>query len=282
MLARCRSPWQWRTWPARRRCSSRSRRLASSSRQRAVRRAASLGPEDRLGQRREILGVALDHLAHSGVAAVFAAHRRLRVERRDLRRQVVHDRGRELAARGDAIEPRLLIEPRHLEQPFDRLPRSGQGQPIAIGAGHRHEAPIQHRRGPPVQRELRLERASAPIERGEVEEAVADRALHLVRALADQEHVRGMGGDPLDLGAGQAVAAAVAQVRDHGILRIGRGSRPAALGHRATRRGLNGRRSGDPLTAPGARRRACGRARARPPRDRGARRCSRPCPGPWR
>ncbi len=45
---------------------------------------ASLGPEDRLGQRREILGVALDHLAHSGVAAVFGAHGRLRVERRDL------------------------------------------------------------------------------------------------------------------------------------------------------------------------------------------------------
>ena len=131
MLARCRSPWQWRTWPARRRCSSRSRRLASSSRQRAVRRTATLGPDDRLGQRREILGVALDHLAHSGVATVFAAHRRLGMERGDLRRQVVHDRGREPAARGDAIEEHLLIEPRHLEQPFDRLPGSGEGQAIA-------------------------------------------------------------------------------------------------------------------------------------------------------
>ena len=142
------------------------------------------------------------------------------------------------AARGDAIEQRLLIEPRHLEQPFDRLPGSGQRQPIAIGAGHRHEAPIQHRRGPPVQRELGLERTSAPIERGEVEEAVADRALHLVCALADQEHVRGMGRDPLDLGAGQAVAAAVAEEREHVLLRIGRGTIRGARSS-GDRRGLN-------------------------------------------
>jgi hypothetical protein len=169
------------------------------------------GPEDRLGQRREILGIALDHLAHPGVAAACGAHHPLGVKRGDLLRQIVHDHGREAAARGDAIEQHLLIEPGHLEQPFDRLTRSGQRQSIAIRAGHRHEASIQHRRGPPVQRKLGLERTPAPIERGEVEEAVAHCTLHLVRAVADQEHVRGMGGDPLDLGAGHAVAPAVPQ-----------------------------------------------------------------------
>ena len=138
MLPRCRSPWQWRTTgaPALLEQIPLLYQLVTAK---PCEPGGPLGPEDRLGERREILGVTLDHFAHPGVTAVYGAHRRLRVKRGDRRCQVIHDRGRELAALGDVIQPRLLIEPRHLEQPFDRLPdpASARRSPSARVTGTR-------------------------------------------------------------------------------------------------------------------------------------------------
>jgi hypothetical protein len=157
------------------------------------------------------------------------------VKRGDLSCQLVDDRRGELAALRDPVQPRLLIETHHLQQPFDRFSRAGKRQRATILTGHRHEAPIEHRRGSPVELELGFERTLAALERGVIEEAVADGALHLVGALADQENDGGMGRDALDCCARHAKAAPLAEERDQYVLRNARSitlvGHPVECGH---------------------------------------------------
>ena len=114
--------------------------------------------------------------------------------------------GGQLAAPGEAVEPRRLIEPGHFEQPLDRRAIAGELQPAVRFTGDRHEPAIEHRGGPPIQLELGLERSGPRLERPEIQEAVVHGALHLVGALTGQKHQGRMSGDSLDLGPGLAIA----------------------------------------------------------------------------
>ena len=86
-----------------------------------------------------------------------------------------------------------LVEPPHLEQPLDRLALAIQGQRAALVAGDRQDALVEHRRGAAVEAQLGVQRVLASLQRREVEEAVAHRALHLVGALADQKNLGRVG-----------------------------------------------------------------------------------------
>ena len=137
MLPRCRSPWQWRTRPARRRCSSRSRFRSSSARLRRFSVRDRWTGQDRIGQARQILDIALDDLAHAGVAAALRPLLGPVVEAGDRLGERVDRRGIERAALGDPVQQQVLIEACHLEQPFDRLAVALQRIAAIRAPGHR-------------------------------------------------------------------------------------------------------------------------------------------------
>jgi hypothetical protein len=127
--------------------------------------------------------------------------------------QGIDGAGLERLAQGDPIQQRFLVEARHLEQPLDRLALASDRERATSALGDGHHLVIEHRRGAAVEAQLGVERLLAPGQGGEIEKAVAYRALPLEGAIAHQEDQRGMGGDLLDVRAGRAIGPARAQER---------------------------------------------------------------------
>ena len=69
------------------------------------------------------------------MAAMFGTRISPFMKRGDLGRQLVDDRRGELATLCDPIQPRLLIEARHLQQPFHGFTGAGQRQRAAVFRG---------------------------------------------------------------------------------------------------------------------------------------------------
>ncbi len=181
------------------------------------------GLEDPAGERSEVQGIAVDHLAHAGMAALVRSAPGLLVEPGDLGGERIDRCDRQLAALCDPVEQRRLVEAAHLEQPLDRPAAAFERVAAVLGPVHADKAAIEHGRGPAIELELGLEGA-APLGRtGKIEKAVADRALHLVGALADQEDHRRVRRDALDLGIRQAVGRALAQGVDQRVPGVWRG-----------------------------------------------------------
>ena len=96
--------------------------------------------------------------------------------------------------RSDAVEFRLGREAAHFQQPFDWWALAVQGEAGGVG-GDRNDAQVKLWSVLAVELELVAQGLLAPPQGGEVEEAVADRALELEGAVGGQEDDGGVGVD---------------------------------------------------------------------------------------
>src|ERR1019366_2770874 len=86
-------------------------------------------------------------------------------------------------------------EAAHFHRPLDGRATAGERQAAAALPGNRDNAKIQFRRESAVDLEFRLARGLAPVQGGEIEKRIANRALDLEGAIPGQEHRRRMGVD---------------------------------------------------------------------------------------
>src|SRR3954453_18904303 len=94
--------------------------------------------------------------------------------------KVIRQWGIDLVATGKIVECRALVEPSHLDRPFDRG-TSPADREMSVGLlRDRHSAQINARREWPVHLHLGFAGGLAFLETGEVEEGEFDRALDLV------------------------------------------------------------------------------------------------------
>ena len=124
-----------------------------------------------------------------------------------------HQRRAEFATLGDMIERAGLVEPPHVNGPFDRLAFAADPQPLPLPRD-RNGAEIDVGRIALVDGDLRLAGTSPPGEGRLIEEGEADGALDLVNVEADEEHHRGVGIDP-DHRQDQAVGLPVGEEGEH-------------------------------------------------------------------
>ena len=96
---------------------------------------------------------------------------------------------------GDVIERAVLVEPHHVDRPFDRLAVAADREPAVALARDGDDAAIKFRRQRPVDLDLGLARGFALGERRIIEKRKAHRALDLQRAVAGEKHRRRVGVD---------------------------------------------------------------------------------------
>jgi hypothetical protein len=160
-----------------------------------------------------------------GVDRCVAAHRlkprairggKRAVKRGDRVAQRFGQRVRYALALGDAGEQPVLVEPLHHQGHLDDLARAVECEALAL-ARDLGDAEVGVRRRTAIDGELLLHCRAAFGERGEVEKAQIDPLLHLVGALARQEHVAAGRLNHVDLGVRrEAVARGIGQPGDKG------------------------------------------------------------------
>ena len=143
------------------------------------------------------VAVAVGDLAHGGDAALIGARRGRGVGGGDGLGQPVDQGVGQAGRRGD--RGRAPPRPGSGASPAAIRPagpcRPGRGRAGSRGDGQ--DAQVELGRVAPVELELVAQRLLAPLQGGEVEEAVADRALELEGAVAGQQDDGGMGVDAL-------------------------------------------------------------------------------------
>ena len=111
--------------------------------------------------------------------------------------EVAHQRGRQPAVLGHAVEQRRLVEAAHHQHPVDRR-RRAEGQFARRGAAERADLEIELGCRAPVELKLGHAGQPAPLGGREIEVGVLYRALQLVRTVAGEKDDRRMGLDSLD------------------------------------------------------------------------------------
>ncbi len=142
----------------------------------------------------QVAAVAVDHPGHAGGAAEVARDLGRIVEGGDPVGEVAHQRRRQPAVLGHAIEQRRLVEAAHHQHPVDRR-RRAEGEPARRVAAERANLEIEFGRGATVERELGAAGRLAQRNGRVVEVGEADRALQLVGVIPGEEDERGMGLD---------------------------------------------------------------------------------------
>src|SRR5271154_7144040 len=146
-------------------------------------------------------------------------HRRAGVGAADRQGHLVNDRIRDAFARGDAVERRVLVEPPHVDDPFDDF---------ALAANLERRASARNGKGREVNRRrigaidgyLCLAGGAALVERREIHEREPDRPLDLVGVGTSQKHDGGRRVDTPDRLA-QSVRFGIGEKAEHCLLQTG-------------------------------------------------------------
>ena len=152
-------------------------------------------PAGRCGQQLCILG---RELGYRGRRGRLSPHRGSRMRRGDGIGGAIDAVCDKLAARGERIERRVVVEAAHMHQPVDDRALAAQPQRAAGGTRHRNHAEVNLRCERAVHSQFGQCRGVAFLNSGEVEIRVAHRPLQLECIAARQKHDGGVGVEALD------------------------------------------------------------------------------------